>query len=155
LRTISNGKDSTHCVVFSPSDGLLVAGGGDQVLRIWDPGTGALARELPCQGTIVNLVFNREGTRLAAAGAQGGIKLYDWASGTELQTFQGYSWCWDMGLAFGPGAARLFSGGERTIKMWDPATGLEVFALPENDRVVDLALSPDGGSLAVLTDKEV
>ena len=53
-------------------------------------------------------------------------------------------------ILFSRDGLTLFSTStDRTVKMWNVATGVEVISLPGNEETWELALSPDGTILAV------
>src|SRR5262249_54484824 len=50
---------------------------------------------------VLNLAFSPDGRRLASAGADGAVKLWDADTGQELRTCRGHSQ-WVQGVAFSP-----------------------------------------------------
>src|SRR5262249_6758624 len=64
-------------------------------------------------------VFHPGGTRVASAGRDRAIWLWDLASGEEVARLQGHSnYVWS--LAFSPdGATLLSASGDRTLRLWD------------------------------------
>jgi hypothetical protein len=65
--------------------------------------------------------FHPDGTRLATAGRDRAIWLWDLATGQEVARLQGHtSYVWS--LAFSPDGATLVSGsGDFTVRLWDTA----------------------------------
>jgi WD40 repeat protein len=67
---------------------------------------------------------------------------------TELMSLRGHSaviW----GLAYSPDGRWIASAShDRTVKVWDAATGREVTTLPHQHRVSSVVFSPDGSGLA-------
>ena len=72
-------------VAFSPVEKLLATGGLGSVVRLWDPGTGELVRELDARGSgqVVSTVFSPDGKTLAVSGSEGNVSLWDVATGAE------------------------------------------------------------------------
>ena len=67
------------------------------------------------------VAFHPDGTRLATAGRDGAVWLWDLARGEEVARLQGHtSFVWS--LAFSPDGATLASGsGDFTVRLWDTA----------------------------------
>jgi WD40 repeat protein/serine/threonine protein kinase len=116
-------------LVFSP-DGkrLAVAGGnvgtkaavrGD--VRFLDAETGREGgRTLkPHMGLTEDPRFSPDGRRLATAGADGAVKVWDLATGQETLTLKGHASI-VTGLAFSPDGHRLMSASaDGTVRVWD------------------------------------
>ncbi len=120
-------------------------------MRLWDPDTGQEVRVLSGHaGAILGLAFNRDGRRLASAGADKTVRLWDTATGNVVRILRGHTGR-VAGLAFSPDGRRLASAGsiDGTVRLWDADTGSEVFAMRGSAAgVSEVAFSPDGRRLA-------
>jgi hypothetical protein len=68
---------------------------------------------------VTSLAFSPDGQRLASAGPEGTLKVWDAATGQETLTLKGHTG--DVAsVAFSPDGARIASAGpEGTLKVWD------------------------------------
>lgn len=117
-------------------------------LLIWDAqGQQKHALHLPYQ--VRALAASPDGQRLAVGGTDGGVRLLDPVTGSQLALLAGHTGTVDC-LAFAPDGARLASAGaDQTIRLWDPIAGKETAALIGHAKpVFALAYQPDGLRLA-------
>jgi WD40 repeat protein/serine/threonine protein kinase len=101
------------------------------------------------RGVVWSVVFSPDGTRLATAGDDGTVKVWDVANGRVMLTLKGHTdQIWSV--AFSPDGKRLASASfDRTVKLWDAATGKIIRTFEGHTRWVgSVAFSPDGNQLA-------
>ena len=92
---------------------------------------------------------------MASGGYNWGIKLWDAATGLEVQELNGHR-NKVSSVAFCPDGMLLASGSpDGTIKLWDTVIGTELKTLRHAGSGKSVAFSPDGGRLAVCGDKAI
>ncbi|MEU0335368.1 TIR domain-containing protein [Streptomyces sp. NPDC006193] len=135
---------------------LLVTGGNDGVVRLWEPATGQGRRILRGHGRrIGSLSFSADGSMLAAGGNDGVVRLWHPASGRRLRELTGQS---DrlVSAVFGPAGPLLATASsDGDIYLWNAATGEYQRELDvETDHVWAEAFSADGELLATANDDD-
>ncbi|MEM7393572.1 MAG: hypothetical protein AAF492_14600, partial [Verrucomicrobiota bacterium] len=74
---------------WSPDSRIVVTGGSDQQVSLWNPETGLRIRKLAGHSAFVQAyAFSPDGTRLASRDANGVVKLWHVDTGTELLSLQ-------------------------------------------------------------------
>jgi len=168
VRTVAcydNKKIGMFSVTFSPDGRLLTGGAAANTFKVWEVATGqevssfyhTLISPHNMGTTVFAVSFSPDGQLLASGScarweqgcSQGGIKLWDVASGRLVRTVAGHT---DSvySVAFSPDGKTIASGSlDNTVKLWKVATGGEVYNLiGHTDEVLEVVFSPDGQFLA-------
>ncbi|WP_189874851.1 TIR domain-containing protein [Streptomyces bluensis] len=135
---------------------LLVTGGNDGVVRIWDPATGQGRRILRGHGRRIGTVsFSADGSMLAAGGNDGVVGVWHTTSGRRLRELTGQG---DrlVSAVFSPGGSLLgTASSDGDMYLWNAATGEYQREMDvETDHVWAEAFSPDGELLATANDDD-
>jgi WD40 repeat protein len=145
-------------VAFSPDGKRLASASGEGKdgkaadVKVWDATDGKSVLRIPAHGgQTLALAYSPDGRRLATGGKEGrsfDVKVWDTASGRQVLTLPGNAHI-VLALAYSPDGKYFASGGlDQTVRVWNAATGKEVFWRGRPWPVVGVAFSPDSERLA-------
>jgi WD40 repeat protein len=134
------------CLGYSPDGQMLAAGGGNDPVRIWNPKTGEMLREIN-EPWVHALTFTPSGETLVFAGYQKHIRLWSFKLNKEIGRLEGHKAA-IKALAVSPDISTIASGSQDgVITVWEWNTKRKVADLTgHTDEVTALAFSPDRDS---------
>lgn len=141
------GERRASAPAFSHDGFRVAAGGGSNVVTIWDVASGRAQQTLDLRN-VKSVAFSPDGQAIVTGGDGGVIKLWDVSNGRELQTLEGHSGRVNA-VAYSPDGRTIASGSDdTTLKLWDAITGRKLLTLNGNSSAVDsVTFSPDGQSI--------
>ncbi len=100
-------------------------------------------------GVVYAVAVSPDGKRIASAGQDSSVRVWDTESGTLIRVLEGHT-SWVRSLCFGPDPGQLSSAGDdNTVRIWNTETGTQLHTLRgHRDRVHSVAFSPDGSRIA-------
>ena len=141
------------CLAFCPDNKQrLAAGTWNGAVHIWNGLDSKAALSIKAHAKeVLSVAFNANGTRVASAGQDGKIKVWDAASGKELPVnIKGHAGA-ATSVAFSRDGRQIASAGhDKAVRLWDAQTGAEVALDVKNDgtEITSVAFSVDGQRLA-------
>jgi ELWxxDGT repeat protein len=146
-------KGEVRSVVFGPEGAVVFAAGGRWDIPVmggfvaaFDPESGTeLWRTKGTLGGVWMLALSPDGTRLAGAGLDTRVHIWDAKTGAELPSWSGHAdrvtgvaWCPD-------GKVLVSCGMDHTVRVWDAESGTVTHTLAAHAcPAVRVAFNPDG-----------
>lgn len=152
LRWLSpGGQERVSGVAYAPDGALIAASAYEEPVRLLDPATGSLVREIPVpnEAYVYWLEFSPRGDRLLTAATDGTVRCWSPDSGELLLTMETHE-DYFYYAAFSPDGRRIAAAGAKgSVRIWDAETGGELVALRDHKGAVSaVAFAPDGQTLA-------
>ncbi len=136
-------------VAFAPVGNVLGTLNGDDTVRIWEPASGRTSRvfRLIGEGVPLRIYFGPDGKTLLSVGAA--VGLWALTTGEIIRWFEAPAAVVSpLFLAISPNGSFLAAAyNDRTIRLWDVATGKIIRQLDDSGLVCPNAFSTDGKSL--------
>ena len=112
-------SNDIYGVAYSPDGCLIVAGGADGIVRLWDVATKSCVAKLEGhQNEIKGVAYSPDGEQVASCSDNGTIRLWDVASTSCVARFSMSTTVWSV--AYSPHGDQIISGsGDGIVRIWD------------------------------------
>jgi len=151
VRRYTGHSNYVYAVALSPDGRYVASGGVDKTVRVFDLNGGQLVKTFDGHNeSVTNVAFTSD-SRFVLSSGDSHIHKWDLTSGKEApRIFDGQHSGRIPAMALSPDGRRLATGGDdRTIKLWDVATGKMLHSFTgHTDTVLCVAFSQDGRRLA-------
>jgi serine/threonine protein kinase len=145
IRTI-NQSGSILALAMHPLGKVVVSGGQNKVIQIWDMKSGASLTALPGHlQEITSLHFTPDGATLVSASADSTVKVWNLQSGTLRHTLVGHTGRINSVHVTPDGKLTVSGGSDRLIKVWNLQTGNELKTISGHTAAVNqIEITTDG-----------
>jgi WD40 repeat protein/serine/threonine protein kinase/DNA-binding XRE family transcriptional regulator len=130
--------------VFTPDGRYGVTGETEEIIRVWDLGTGQAVRVLEAPGPYPRMAFSPDGQYLATSADDELVRLWRFETWELVREFKGHTGI-VFSVAYASDGRFLLSGGEDgTARIWDVQSGAQMHVLAHTTTVLGVDLSRDG-----------
>jgi WD40 repeat protein len=147
---LNSDKFVPGALAFHPDGSLLAVGSLDTKfsVRLFDLNTGKELLRLQLDAGLERLAFTADGARLITHDSGYIARAWDIVTGQELFRFAHSGAAKAEHIVYDAAKGRVATSNEAVAQVWDTASGRKIADFRFDDRI-DIALSPNGASLAV------
>lgn len=155
FQELAGHQAAVRSVAFTKDGKLLVSGGHDNAVRIWNPETGESVKTLRGHDSQVRATsFSPDGMWVVSAGHDNHARLWNVEGYAESRVLQG-KWLRGhddaiMAVGFAPDGSQVITASrDRTARSWDTRTGKPLLSFEEGHAFLasSAVFSPDGKKL--------
>jgi WD40 repeat protein/serine/threonine protein kinase/DNA-directed RNA polymerase subunit RPC12/RpoP len=131
LISVDAHAKSVTATAVSGDGKLMLTGGDDRAVKLWDAQSGALAREFPAAHTtpVTRVCLFADGSRAVTCGYKTVI-VWDTADGVALKSYPDAHEGWITSASLSSAGDRILTAGwDGVAKVWDPQTGQVIGSL--------------------------
>jgi WD40 repeat protein len=132
-------------LAYAEEDRVLVTGGTDGTVRLWDPGGAVCRGELDVGAGVVSLAVSPSGTRLVVGARRGGCSVWSYPEGARLAAMPNHRRPVST-VDVAPSGLIVVSGSyEGTVRLWEMEGCGEIDAVVnDRRRTAGAAFTPGG-----------
>jgi dipeptidyl aminopeptidase/acylaminoacyl peptidase len=153
VRRFQNLAERVHGLAFSPDGQLLAVAAGTPArlgeVKLYRVGSDEVAADLAYAGdSFFDVAFSPDGSKLAAAGADRTVRVWNIGDGTELARIEDHA-DWVTAVTFSPDGSRVATASrDKTAKVFDLATKESLVTFTGHEQpVLDVFFAPDGAQV--------
>jgi WD40 repeat protein len=156
-RILRGPTGSVLWVAYSPDGRLLATASRDKIIRLWNPLTGELLRQLEGhEADVYSVAFSRDGGTLLSSGGDRTLRLWNVETGKLLRTIFAHDNIVRAAVFSPDGLLAASTGVDTTVRLWDTQTWeLKATLKGHRARVKSLAFTMDGKQLASCGDDKL
>jgi WD40 repeat protein len=119
VHTLSGSTGPIQVLAIAPDNKTCASADSEQIVRIWDLGTGKETKQFTVQERAVALAFTADGAQLIAGCGDGGVRIWQTEPLNHTRVIDAHDSAIQH-LALAPGGAVLASVGlEKQVRFWD------------------------------------
>jgi WD40 repeat protein len=149
-----HGGKAALSVAFLPGGKTALSAGADGAIVIFDLESGRVERRLMSNGPVFSVSVTEDGKRAVSGGADRKLRLWDLETGSEIIALGGHG---DLiaSVAIAEDGSHALSGShDHSVKLWDLKLVKELATIRFTEKVMAVALSPDGQRALVGVNKD-
>jgi WD40 repeat protein len=126
----------TTSVAFSPDGNMLVSGGVDGVVRLWNAATGQeMFQDVGHSGSVTAMAFARDGRTVVTGGQDRAVRVWEAATGKQVLAMTRH----EAGVAAlactEDGKTVASAGSDGALRLWNGLTGQEILSVEKRSSV--------------------
>jgi len=155
VATLSGHLGRVWSVVFSDDDRRILSGGADKTVRVWD--VTSVHHELYSLtghgGAVLSVAYDRQRNHIFSGSEDGTVRIWDAARAVSLHALAHGGPV--SSLAANPDGTTLVTSAEKTIRLWDVASGKLLATLhgdwPAEIHFVSVSFSANGSQVLAMS----